>query len=102
MDRRTMLRELGAIAAGAAAGRYAMAEAEESGEASKFFPGFKTFKFQSSGAVINGVVGGQGPPLLLLHGAPQSHIAWRIVAPKLASEYTIVAADLRGYGDSSK
>jgi len=70
--------------------------------ASRFFPGFKSFKLQTSGATINGVIGGQGPPLLLLHGAPQSHISWRMVAPKLAANYTVVATDLRGYGDSSK
>ena len=102
MNRRTMLKEMSAVTVGAAIRKYSRAEAQESEGASKFFPGFKTFNFQTSGATIHGVIGGQGPPLLLLHGAPQSHISWRIVAPKLASEYTIVAADLRGYGDSSK
>ena len=100
MNRRTMLKEMSAVTVGAAIRKYS--RAQESEGASKFFPGFKTFNFQTSGATIHGVIGGQGPPLLLLHGAPQSHISWRIVAPKLASEYTIVAADLRGYGDSSK
>jgi haloacetate dehalogenase len=51
---------------------------------------------------INLVKGGEGPPVLLLHGAPQSHITWRQVAPRLAEDYTVIAADLRGYGDSSK
>lgn len=46
--------------------------------------------------------GGQGPPLLLLHGHPQTHIMWHELAPKLAEEYTVVMPDLRGYGDSSK
>ena len=59
-------------------------------------------KVQTSGATINLVTGGSGPPLLLLHGAPMSHISWRLVAPELAKRYTIVAPDLRGYGDSSK
>ena len=68
----------------------------------RFFPGFKSFKVQTSGAVINGVIGGSGPPILLLHGAPQSHITWRLVAPTLARDYTLVIPDLRGYGDSSK
>jgi haloacetate dehalogenase len=47
-------------------------------------------------------IGGDGPPLLLLHGAPQSHASWFACAPTLAEHYTVVAADLRGYGDSSK
>jgi len=97
IDRRTMLKQLSALAAGALQGSAPQPEAT-----SRFFPGFKTFKIQTSGATINGVIGGQGPPLLLLHGAPQSHISWRMVAPKLTAEYTVVAADLRGYGDSSK
>ena len=57
---------------------------------------------QTSGTTINVVTGGDGPPLLLLHGAPQSHLSWRLVAPQLAKEYTVVATDLRGYGDSGK
>ncbi|MEO8536716.1 MAG: alpha/beta hydrolase [Betaproteobacteria bacterium] len=48
------------------------------------------------------VVGGNGPPLLLLHGYPQTHAMWHRVAPSLARTYTVVCADLRGYGDSSK
>ena len=46
--------------------------------------------------------GGQGPPLLLLHGHPQTHMMWHELAPRLAEEYTVVMPDLRGYGDSSK
>ncbi|HEX3468725.1 MAG TPA: alpha/beta hydrolase [Candidatus Elarobacter sp.] len=46
--------------------------------------------------------GGSGPPLLLLHGHPQTHVMWHLVAPRLAREFTVVAMDLRGYGDSSK
>jgi len=68
----------------------------------RFFPGFKTFDIQTTGATIHGVVGGSGPPLLLLHGAPQSHVSWRMVAPQFARNYTVIAPDLRGYGDSSK
>ena len=68
----------------------------------RFFPGFKPFKVKTTGAEINGVIGGSGPPLLLLHGAPQSHITWRLVAPKLAATRTVIVPDLRGYGDSSK
>jgi haloacetate dehalogenase len=71
-------------------------------DTTRFFPGFKPFRVKTSGAEINGVIGGQGPPLLLLHGAPQMHITWRLVAPTLAREYTVVVPDLRGYGFSSK
>jgi haloacetate dehalogenase len=46
--------------------------------------------------------GGSGPPLLLLHGHPQTHVMWHLVAPMLAREFTVIAPDLRGYGDSSK
>ena len=46
--------------------------------------------------------GGSGPPLLLLHGNPQTHVMWHLIAPRLAEDFTIVATDLRGYGDSSK
>ena len=67
-----------------------------------FFPGFKRLSAKTSGATINFVMAGSGPPLLLLHGYPQTHIEWRDVAPQLAKKYTVVAADLRGYGDSSK
>ena len=67
----------------------------------KFFPGFKPVWFKAStGIHINGVVGGSGPPLLLLHGAPVNVAGWRKVAPALAKKYTVVATDLRGYGDS--
>lgn len=45
--------------------------------------------------------GGSGPPLLLLHGFPQTHLMWRDVAPRLARDFTVVCADLRGYGRSA-
>ncbi len=56
---------------------------------------------QTSGATINVVRGGDGPPLLLVHGAPQSHVSWHIVAPQFAKDHTVIMPDLRGYGDSS-
>jgi haloacetate dehalogenase len=88
---------------GAAVGGLGKVHAQQRGEGSAYlFPGFKTASVQTSGATINLVIGGSGPPLLLLHGAPQSHAIWHRVAPSLAKEYTVVAADLRGYGDSSK
>ncbi len=57
---------------------------------------------ETSEASINLRHGGSGPPVLLLHGHPQTHAMWHRVAPRLAESYTIVCADLRGYGDSSK
>lgn len=54
------------------------------------------------GVRIHCAVGGDGPPLLLLHGYPQTHLIWHRVAPLLAGDHTVVLADLRGYGDSDK
>src|SRR6266852_3589164 len=67
-----------------------------------FFPGFEQRRIATSGAEISLVTGGSGPPLLLLHGYPQTHVLWRKVAPRLAQEFTLVIPDLRGYGDSAK
>lgn len=67
----------------------------------ELLPGFETKRIQTFGAEINLRVGGEGPPLLLLHGYPQSHVMWHKVAPALAKNFTVVAPDLRGYGDSS-
>ena len=53
-------------------------------------------------AQINLVKGGSGPPVLLLHGYPQTHMMWHKIASWLAENFTVVATDLRGYGDSSK
>jgi haloacetate dehalogenase len=110
LKRRDILRQVtaGAAACGLAGfsrragAQSAAATAPAGSDTTRFFPGFKGFRVQTSGAMINGVIGGQGPPLLLLHGAPQSHITWRMVAPRLAANYTVVVPDLRGYGDSSK
>jgi haloacetate dehalogenase len=66
------------------------------------FEGFEHFQVETSDAEINAVRGGQGPPVLLLHGYPQTHAMWHRVAPRLAEDFTVVAVDLRGYGDSSK
>jgi haloacetate dehalogenase len=103
MDRRDVLRQGAVLAAGAlVAGRAGARVEAQQDSASRFFPGFKPFKVKTSGAEINGVIGGSGPPILLLHGAPQSHISWRMVAPKLTATRTVIVPDLRGYGDSSK
>ncbi|WP_280152142.1 alpha/beta hydrolase [Piscinibacter sp. XHJ-5] len=67
------------------------------------FPGFVPHRISTEPAVeIHALVGGSGPPLLLLHGHPQTHAIWHRVAPALAERFTLVLADLRGYGDSSK
>lgn len=67
------------------------------------FDGFREFDIEvENGFVIHGVIGGEGPPLLLLHGHPQTHVIWHRLAPRLAERYTVVATDLRGYGDSGK
>jgi haloacetate dehalogenase len=67
------------------------------------FPGFRSKLLTvDDGIDIHAVIGGNGPPLLLLHGHPQTHAIWHKVAPALAERYTVVACDLLGYGDSSK
>ncbi|MGE5095437.1 MAG: alpha/beta fold hydrolase [Betaproteobacteria bacterium] len=63
---------------------------------------FGTTDIAVDGATIHLRHGGSGPPLLLLHGNPLTHVMWHKIAPRLAAEFTVVAADLRGYGDSSK
>jgi haloacetate dehalogenase len=65
-------------------------------------PGFGYRHVEVDGIAINCAIAGSGPPLLLLHGYPQNHLMWRQVAPALARDHTVVAADLRGYGDSAK
>jgi len=69
---------------------------------SELFPGFTTRHVATAGARIHCEVGGSGPPLLLLHGYPQTHAMWHRIAPRLVERYTVVCSDLRGYGDSSK
>ncbi|WP_231755419.1 alpha/beta fold hydrolase [Bordetella sp. N] len=64
--------------------------------------GFRYEKVRTAGAEINVAIGGEGPPLLLLHGNPLTHVSWHRIAPTLAKSYTVVAPDLRGYGDSAK
>ncbi len=66
------------------------------------FEGFETSRIDAGGASILTRHGGSGPPLLLLHGNPQTHVMWHRVAHRLAEDFTVVATDLRGYGDSSK
>jgi haloacetate dehalogenase len=66
------------------------------------FEGFRTETVDVDGVEILARVAGSGPPLLLLHGSPQTLAMWHLVAPKLTDDFTVVATDLRGYGDSSK
>lgn len=63
---------------------------------------FEDHDVDVNGTRIHAAVGGAGPPVLLLHGYPQSHVMWHRVAPELAERHTVVLADLRGYGDSSR
>ncbi|SFT82276.1 alpha/beta fold hydrolase [Paraburkholderia aspalathi] len=66
------------------------------------FDKFKDVSATVDGVKIKAITGGAGPALLLLHGHPQTHAIWHKVAPALAQHFTVVAADLRGYGDSGK
>ncbi|MEU2720707.1 alpha/beta fold hydrolase [Streptomyces smyrnaeus] len=63
---------------------------------------FARHTVDAEGVRINVRIAGEGPPVLLLHGYPQTHLIWHHVAPVLAAAHTVVLADLRGYGDSDK
>jgi haloacetate dehalogenase len=66
------------------------------------FEGFELSMIDTGEATLRVRHAGSGPPLLLLHGAPQTHATWHLVAPRLARDFTVVVPDLRGYGESSK
>ncbi|MFE3514096.1 alpha/beta fold hydrolase [Streptomyces sp. NPDC059166] len=66
------------------------------------FEGFRTLTVETDGVPVHVRTAGHGPPLLLLHGFPQTHAMWHAVAPRLAEEFTVVATDLRGYGASGR
>ncbi|WP_202867814.1 alpha/beta fold hydrolase [Kribbella pittospori] len=66
------------------------------------FEGFVIEQVAAGDMTINVCRGGAGPPLLLLHGYPQTHVMWHRIAPALANQFTVVCPDLRGYGDSDK
>ena len=68
----------------------------------RLLPGFTSQDLKTSGATIRVLTKGDGPPLMLLHGHPETHVCWHKIAPTLAEQYTVVLPDLRGYGDSSK
>ncbi|HGS6999489.1 TPA: alpha/beta fold hydrolase, partial [Klebsiella pneumoniae] len=70
---------------------------------SAFIPGFRLLDVElGNGIRLRAAVGGQGEPLLMLHGHPQNHVTWRKIAPTLARHFTVIMPDIRGYGDSSK
>jgi haloacetate dehalogenase len=66
------------------------------------FEGFELVTVEAGPVTIRARIGGRGPPLLLLHGNPQTHVMWHQVAPILSRQFTVVATDLTGYGMSSK
>ena len=70
--------------------------------AAKLFPGFVQTEVRTSGATIPVFHKGDGPPVLLLHGYPETHVTWHKVAPRLAERFSVYVPDLRGYGDSSR
>ncbi|MFM0523437.1 alpha/beta hydrolase [Paraburkholderia strydomiana] len=70
------------------------------GDEQDFFPGFASLDVEAGDVSFRGRIGGSGSPVLLLHGYPQTHVAWRLIAPTLARSHTVVVPDLPGYGDS--
>ena len=100
IERRELIKQAVGVAGAAALARPTVgvaAQAPTTGVGTlKFFPGFTAARVKTSGAEINLVHAGSGPPLLLLHGAPQTHISWRRVAPHRAKNHTVHIPDLRG------
>ena len=91
-DRRDVLGAGIGLAASAMLGSGRNAHAADASAAdARLLPGFKVHKVKVSGATLHTVVGGSGPPLLLIHGAPLTHLSWFRVAPELAKKYTVVA-----------
>jgi haloacetate dehalogenase len=106
LSRRTLLSSaslaLGAVALARPQHSLAQPDSQAAALDAHYFPGFKAMQQQTNGVTIHTLVGGTGPAVLLLHGAPLSHLAWAAVAVQLAQQFTVVAPDLRGYGWSSK
>jgi len=93
VDRRTIL-------AGGAALALTPLRSATAAEPPPFFHGYRTLDVEAGGVHFAGVIGGSGPPLLLVHGYPETHIAWRKIAGDLSRHYTVIAPDLPGYGAS--
>ncbi|MFM0378968.1 alpha/beta hydrolase [Paraburkholderia strydomiana] len=70
------------------------------GDEQDFFPGFASLDVEAGDVSFRGRIGGSGSPVLLLHGYPQTHVAWRLITPTLARSHTVIVPDLPGYGDS--
>ena len=70
--------------------------------AATLIPGFRASMIEGQGATLRVAQGGSGPPVVLLHGYPQTHAMWHLMAPELAPHRTVVAPDLRGYGESTR
>src|ERR1019366_9283627 len=100
--RRDLLQQSALAAAGALLTRNAQAQTKDPLWKRLYPAGFRNERIKTSGAEINSVIGGSGPPLLLLHGAPMSLLAWTPIAAGLAKQHPLVAIALRGRGDSSK
>jgi haloacetate dehalogenase len=79
-----------------------LAPSSPAGNQPDMLRGFDTARIETGDIAINVARGGEGPPLLLIHGYPQTHVMWHRVAPVLAEFFTVVCTDLRGYGDSDK
>jgi len=77
-----------------------MSEIENQTTIASFFPVFKPLDTEIGDVKFAGAIGGSGPPVLLLHGSPQTHIAWRKIASRLSETYTLIIPDLPGYGAS--
>jgi haloacetate dehalogenase len=101
-DRRDFLETISGAAVAPGIIRRKGSITQSGSEVPGFFPGFQRTSIQTAGTKINVLIGGKGPPLLLIHGYPETHVEWRKVAPELAKTHTVIATDLRGYGDSGK
>ncbi len=97
LDRRTIPAKR---AATSGAGTHGAGVPADGASAPPFFPGFRALDRDAGGVRFAGVMGGAGPPVLLLHGFPETHVAWRKVAPVLTRHHTVIIPDLPGYGAS--